>query len=140
MTAVMHHMLRAAAGYSVPVPPVSTDPQFPYVSLLLNDTGTNGQQNNTFLDSSSNNFTVTRNGTPTQGSVTPYWPDGQWSNYFNGSTDFISAGTSTAFAFGTGDFTLESWVFDTGTTATGATIVGATNYGSSTNVQVYYDG
>ena len=61
----------AAAGVGGTPPPVTTDPNFKYVSLLLNDTGTNGQQNNTFLDSSTNNFTITRNGTPTQGSVTP---------------------------------------------------------------------
>lgn len=109
MTMLMHHMLRAAAGAGA-APPVATDPQFNYVSLLLNDTGTNGQQNNTFLDSSSNNFTITRNGTPTQGSVTPYWPDGQWSNYFSGTGQYLSVPTGTAFQFGTGDFTVEAWI------------------------------
>jgi hypothetical protein len=102
----------AAAG----APPASTDPQFNYVSLLLNDTGTNGQQNNTFLDSSSNNFTITRNGTPTQGSVTPYWPDGQWSNYFSGSTQYLSfPGTVNQNLIGNGNFTIECWAYSTGT-------------------------
>lgn len=109
----------AAAG----TPPPSTDPQFNYVSLLLNDTGTNGQQNNTFLDSSSNNFTVTRNGTPTQGSVTPYWSLGLGvsynaatyggSGYFSGTSQYLSLGGQTAFAYGTGDFTIEAWVCPT---------------------------
>ena len=84
---------------------------FQYVPLLLNTTSTNGQQNNTFLDSSTNNFTITRNGTPTQGSVTPYWPNGQWSNYFNGSSDFLTVPSNAIFSFGTSDFTLECWVF-----------------------------
>jgi hypothetical protein len=88
-----------------------TDPYFNYVPLLLKSTSTNSQTNNTFLDSSTNNFTITRSGTPTQGSVTPYWPNGYWSNYFNGSTNFIyiqSAGS--AFTY-TGDFTIEFWVY-----------------------------
>jgi hypothetical protein len=89
--------------------PGPTDPSFAYVPLLLNTTSTNGQQNNTFLDSSTNNFTITRNGTPTQGSVTPYWPNGQWSNYFNGSTDSVSTSQSMALPTSTTPFTIELW-------------------------------
>jgi hypothetical protein len=89
----------------------TSDRFFPYVPLLLKTTTTNGQQNNTFLDSSANNFTITRNGTPAQGSVTPYWPNGQWSNYFNGSSDFLTVPSNAIFSFGTSDFTLECWVF-----------------------------
>jgi len=90
----------------------TSDTLFPYVPLLLNTTSTNGQQNNTFLDSSTNNFTITRNGTPAQGSVTPYWPVGYWSNNFNGSSDYLTAGTSTCDAsqFGTSNFTVEMWI------------------------------
>jgi hypothetical protein len=121
MTMLMHHMLRAAAGYAASPP--SNDPQFSNVSMLLNDTGTNGQQNNTFLDSSVNNFTVTRNGTPTQGSVTPYWSLGLGvpysavtyggSGYFSGTSQYLSMGGQTAFAYGTGAFTIEMWVYPT---------------------------
>jgi hypothetical protein len=89
----------------------ATDPYFPYVPLLLETTSTNGQQNNTFLDSSTNNFTITRNGTPTQGSVTPYWPDGQWGNYFNGTTDYFGLGSQTNLQLSNSDFTIETWIY-----------------------------
>lgn len=120
-----NRMLRAAAGAGA-APPVASDPQFNYVSLLLNDTGTNGQQNNTFLDSSSNNFTITRNGTPTQGSVTPYWPDGQWSNYFGGSGNYL---TTPSISLGTSSFTLEAWVYRTAAKATEILASGTTSGG-----------
>jgi len=73
---------------STPPPPPSSDPQFNYVSALLTGDGTNGAQNNTFIDSSANNFTITRAGNTTQGSVSPY--GGNWSNYFDGSGDYLS--------------------------------------------------
>ena len=81
-----------------------TDPYFKYVSFLLGTTATNGAQNNTFSDSSANNFTITRFGNTTQGSLSPYGPD--WSNYFNGSS-YITMASGTAA--GTGNFTIEGW-------------------------------
>ena len=86
-----------------------TDPQFNYVTMLLHGDGTNGAQNNTFLDSSTNNFTITRNGNTTQGTFTPYGAN--WSNYFGGDGNFITAPYNTAFNFGTGDFCIESFVY-----------------------------
>jgi hypothetical protein len=94
----------------------ATDPYFPYVPLLLNTTSTNGQQNNTFLDSSTNNFIITRNGTPTQGSFTPYQPSGYWSGYF--SSSYLSVADSASLRFGAGNFTIEAWVFRTASGAT----------------------
>jgi hypothetical protein len=89
----------------------TTDPYFPYVPLLLNTTSTNGQQNNTFLDSSTNNFTITRNGTPTQGAFTPYQPSGYWSGYFGGSADGLKGSITSGVTPISGDFTWEGWIY-----------------------------
>jgi hypothetical protein len=96
----------------------ATDPSFAYVPLLLNTGSTNGQQNNTFLDSSTNNFTITRNGTPTQGSITPYWPNGQWSNYFTTNNYINSTTNSNVFQFGSNAYTVEGWIYQTSRSAT----------------------
>ena len=63
---------------------VVKDTYFNLVTLLLNTSSTNGAQNNTFLDSSSNAFSITRNGNTTQGTFTPFSQTG-WSNYFTAS-------------------------------------------------------
>ena len=87
--------------------PATTDPQFNYVTMLLHGDGTNGAQNNTFIDSSTNNFTITRNGNTTQGSFSPYGSN--WSNYFDGGTSTgLQTPTSTNLNL-TGDFTIECW-------------------------------
>ena len=89
---------------------VVTDPYFEYTTLLLPGNGTNGAQNNTFLDGSTNNFTITRNGNTTQGTFSPFSQTG-WGNYFDGSGDFLTVGSSSNFDFGSGDFCLETWFY-----------------------------
>lgn len=99
---------------------VIKDAYFNYVTLLLHGDGTNGTQNNTFLDSSTNNFSITRNGNATQGSFSPYGSN--WSNYFNGTTDYLTVASNAVFSFGTSvDFTIELWV-NTSSTANMALI------------------
>ena len=92
----------------------ATDTFFRYVSLLLNTTGTNGAQNNTFLDSSTNAFSITRNGNTTQGTFSPFSQTG-WSNFFDGSGDYFTVANNAAFNMGTSDFTLEAFVYLTAT-------------------------
>ena len=86
------------------------DPLFNYVTLLLNGDGTNGQTNKIFLDSSSNTFTITPTGTPTQGTFSPFSQTG-WSGSFNGTSTYITTPDSTAFNLAGTAFTLEAFVF-----------------------------
>lgn len=85
------------------------DPNFKNVTLLLHGDGTNGGQNNTFIDGSSNNFTITRNGNTTQGSFNPYGL--LWSNYFDGTDDYLSIADNSALRPGAGAFTIEAWIY-----------------------------
>jgi hypothetical protein len=83
------------------------DPFFDQTVLLLHGDGTNGAQNNTFLDSSSNNFTITRNGNTTQGTFTPFsLAAGEWSNYFTGTS-----GLQVPNQTFSGNFTWECWYY-----------------------------
>ena len=88
-------------------PPAAKDPQFNYVTMLLHGDGTNGGWNNTFLESSTNTFTITRNGNTTQGSFSPYGSN--WSNYFDGSGNSSYLSLASGTALGTGNVTIEFW-------------------------------
>ena len=112
-------------------------PQFPALdqygpntTLLLHGDGTNGAQNNTFLDSSANNFTITRNGNTTQGTFSPFsQPNGWWSNYFGGVSDYLSF-TSNSTTIGTGDFTIECWINPGSQPSSFSTIIGGSVSGT----------
>jgi hypothetical protein len=103
-------MLQAAAGVGGAE---ETDPNFNQTVLLLHGDGTNGAQNNTFLDSSTNNFTITRNGNTTQGTFSPFsLAAGEFSNFFDGTGDYLTTPATGQFA-PTGDFTVGHWVYFT---------------------------
>jgi hypothetical protein len=95
------------------------EPFFNQTVLLLNGDGGSAAKNNTFLDSSANNFTTTRGGNATQGTFSPFsLAAGQWSNYFDGNNDYLSLSANTAFDLTQGDFLVEAFVY---LTAAGAT-------------------
>lgn len=108
----------AASKTSTAVSAAEADPFFTNVTALVNTSGTNGAQNNTFIDSSTNNFTITRNGNTTQGSFSPYGEN--WSNYFDATNALQTPAGSTTTIFGgvgrltsTSTFTVEYWVYET---------------------------
>jgi hypothetical protein len=102
MSGVLNLLLAGAAS-------AIKDAYYNLTTLLLNTSSTNGAQNNTFLDSSTNNFTITRNGNTTQGTFTPFSQTG-WSNYFDGSGDYLSVPASSSWLFN-GDASIEAWVY-----------------------------
>jgi hypothetical protein len=87
--------------------------------------------NNRFLDNSTNNFLIDRYGNATQGTFSPY--GGNWSNYFDGTGDYLTVGANANLSVGTSDFTIEAWVnlasgstyqFLMGSSANGGMMVG----------------
>lgn len=139
MSGVLNLLLAGAAS-------AIKDAYFNLTTLLLNTSSTNGAQNNTFLDSSTNNFTITRNGNTTQGTFTPFSQTG-WSNYFNGSSAVVTVANSN-LAIGTGNATFECW-FNTTVSSEINSLCGTTNeaawnansysfvYGGSTGISMY---
>ena len=108
---------RYAGAFPVYTPVATTEPQFNLTTLLLHGDGSNAANNNTFLDSSTNAFTLTSTGTPTQGTFSPFSQTG-WSMYtgtggagYGGGTGWIQTASSSAINIGTGAFTVEFWVY-----------------------------
>ena len=96
------HALRAIYRAVV----ATTDPYFKYVSMLL----TGNPPASTFVaDASTNNFAVVVNGDTKPNSFNPYTP-GYYSNYFDGSGDYLTVGANANLSVGTSDFTIEAWV------------------------------
>ena len=84
--------------------------QSDFTTLLMKASGNNGT--NTSIDDASSNVTITKVGTPTTHSFTPYHPGG-YSVYFDGTGDFLSIADSTDFTLGTSNFTAECWIYPT---------------------------
>jgi hypothetical protein len=87
-----------------------TDPYFSNVSLLLHGDGTNGST--TITDSSSNNFSVIPAGNAQISTAQSKF--GGASIALDGSGDDLKVASDAAFGFGTGDFTVEFFLYYTG--------------------------
>jgi len=106
-------------AFTPPASPLTAVSGTSLLTLQNNQSATNS----VFLDNSSNNLAVTRNGNTTQGTFSPY--GGNWSNYFDGSGDNLGVNYASGSTLA-GNFTIESWVYDTGSTAYG-TVLGWRN-------------
>ncbi len=83
-----------------------TDPNFSSVSLLLHMDGSNGST--TFTDSSSSPKAITKYGNAQISTTQSKF--GGASGLFDGNGDYLTA-SSADFSFGTGDFTVEGWMY-----------------------------
>lgn len=110
---------------------ISSDPFAGDVSLLLHMDGTDGSK--TFIDSSSASNIVT----PIIGAKisTTQSKFGGSAAAFNGSTDCLTVPANSSFEFGTGDFTIECWFYQSSTPSGGALI---TESFSHTGNNVYF--
>ena len=89
-------------------PPTAPLPPITNTKLLLN---TSQNTNSAFLDSGPNKLTVTQVGTPTAISTSPF---GYGSLSFNGTTQYLTVPSSANLLFGTGNFTVEAWIYHVG--------------------------
>jgi hypothetical protein len=102
---------RGVAKYGSFTVPTSELTPVQSTTLLLKTGSTNAAQNATFVDSSTNNFTVTRNGDTIQTSFNPHTPNGYWGAYFDGTGDFLTIADNAALDLGSSDFCIEGFVY-----------------------------
>jgi hypothetical protein len=97
-------------------------------------------QSNRFIDNSTNAFAITASGTPSVQAFSPFAPTAAYSAstvggsvYFSGTSDYLSATTSSQFAFGTNNFTVELWLYPTSVAASTTTKVIMSTYQDGSN-------
>jgi hypothetical protein len=111
------------------------DTYFPYTTLLLSASSqtANNVSTETFVDSSDYNNTLTvAAGTPYQGSFSPSPSTETWSNYFNGSTDYLTTSSNSNLSLGVSNFTIEFWLYPSNTSSAYRVLVASENYSSTT--------
>jgi len=90
---------------------VPTSPLTAITNTQLLTLQTNGGANDSgFVDSSPNDFVITRAGNATQGSFSPYGAN--WSNYFDGNGDYLNCDQALdGLTSASNPFTVECWFF-----------------------------
>ena len=87
----------------------SGDIYFNSCSLLLHFDSLNSS--GSFIDNSSNNFAITSSGNVSVNSY--FYKFGGASGLFDGTGDYLTTTSNSSFGFGTGDYTIEAWVYPT---------------------------
>ncbi len=130
-------MLKGTASYTANFTP-------PTAALTaVSDTSLLTCQSNRFIDNSSNNFSITRNGDVSVQPFSPFAPTADYSTanvggsgYFDGTGDYLEK-TSGGPTIGTNPFTFETWAYfntmDGDTYQNGAICLYDTDTGSYTN-------
>ena len=121
---------------AVPVGTTTGDVYYPQTSLLMHFNGTNGST--TMTDSSKNNVSFTVNGNSQISTAQSKF--GGASILFDGTGDYLSSPSTSNFAFGTGDFTIECWAYKNSGTNNGilhlSSTAGGLQANSSTNLAI----
>ena len=94
------------ASYTIPTARFSNDSD---TQLLINSGAADG--NTSFTDSSSNGISITANGNVHHESDVAKFSTS--SIYFDGNGDYLEAADNSVYDFGTGDFTVEMWLYPT---------------------------
>jgi hypothetical protein len=89
-------------------------------------------QSKSFVDNSSNAFTITRSGTPLIKSQNPFQKNTYSSMYFDGTGDYAVSPSNAGNALGT-DFTVEAWVLPNVASATYGLAIAGTYDGGTNN-------
>jgi len=110
-----------ALGYGLGAAQEETEPNFNQTVLLLHGDGSEGAGNTAvlgdpnfkaFKDASTSTHAIVVNGDAYGNDFSPYYyADGYWSNSFDADSDSFEITNSADFKFGTGDFTIECWLY-----------------------------
>jgi hypothetical protein len=99
-------------------------------------------QSNRFIDTSTNAFALTVNGSPSIQRFSPFSPPTAYSTsviggsgYFDGTGDYLNAASSSAFNVSTNSFCIEFWIYTSGF-PTGGVAVGIVSASYNTNVHI----
>lgn len=93
----MHDVNRNIRNGIWPLDTGQADPYFNLNTMLIHADGSNSANNNTIIDSSTDKIPFT----------------GTYSALFDGTSSYVTVPAGSGFAYGTGDFTVEAWVYAT---------------------------